>query len=145
MIGANRVVVGTRAVDDRAWLEKLVAAYPGRVVVAADVNEGKVLKKGWTEASALRVEPFLASLAGLALAGVLITDVAREGRMEGIDVKGVRALIEASTHPVLVSGGITSLEDLSTLAEAGAAGAVLGMALYTGRLDAEAVARTYGG
>jgi phosphoribosylformimino-5-aminoimidazole carboxamide ribotide isomerase len=145
MIGANRIVVGTRAVDDRPWLEKLVAANPGRVVVAADVNEGKVLKKGWTEASALRIEPFLASLADLQLAGVLITDVAREGRMEGIDIEGVRALLDASPHPVQVSGGITSLEDLGALAEAGAAGAVLGMALYTGRLDAETVARTYGG
>ena len=57
-IGARRVVVGTRAVDDRPWLEKLAAANPGKVVVAADVNEGKVLRKGWTESSALRIEPF---------------------------------------------------------------------------------------
>lgn len=144
-IGARRVVVGTRAVDDRPWLEKLAAANPGKVVVAADVNEGKVLRKGWTESSALRIEPFLASLADLPLAGVLITDVAREGRMEGIDLPGVRALLDASPHPVQVSGGITSMDDLNALAEAGAAAAVLGMALYTGRLDAEAVARTYGG
>lgn len=143
-IGARRVVVGTRAVDDRPWLERLAAAHPGRVVVAADVGGGLVLRKGWTEASALRIEPFLASLAALPLAAVLITDVAREGRMEGIDLPGVRALIAASPHPVQVSGGITSMEDLGALAEAGAAGAVLGMALYTGRLDAEAVARTYG-
>ncbi len=144
-IGARRVVVGTRAVDDRPWLEKLVAANPGKVVVAADVHEGKVLRQGWTESSALRIEPFLASLADLPLAGVLITDVAREGRMEGIDLSGVRALLDASPHPVQVSGGITTMDDLNALAEAGAAAAVLGMALYTGRLDAEAVARTYGG
>ncbi len=144
-IGARRVVVGTRAVDDRPWLEKLVAANPGKVVVAADVHEGKVLRQGWTESSALRIEPFLASLADLPLAGVLITDVAREGRMEGIDLPGVRALLDASPHPVQVSGGITTMDDLNALAEAGAAAAVLGMALYTGRLDAEAVARTYGG
>ena len=65
--------------------------------------------------------------------------------MEGIDLPGVRALLDASPHPVQVSGGITSMDDLNALAEAGAAAAVLGMALYTGRLDAEAVARTYGG
>jgi phosphoribosylformimino-5-aminoimidazole carboxamide ribotide isomerase len=143
-LGASRVVVGTRAVDDRTWLEALARTCPGRVVVAADVRDGTVLRKGWTEESALQVEPFLATLADLPLAGVLCTDVAREGRMEGIDLAGVRAVVNASPHPVQMSGGITSLDDLSALADAGAAVAVLGMALYTGLLDAEVVARTYG-
>ena len=143
-LGASRVVVGTRAVDDRAWLEELARTCPGRVVVAADIRDGTVLRKGWTEESALQVEPFLATLEDLPLAGVLCTDVAREGRMEGIDLTGVRAVVRASPHPVQMSGGITSLDDLSALADAGAAAAVLGMALYTGRLDAEVVARTYG-
>lgn len=143
-LGASRVVVGTRAVDDRAWLEDLARACPDQVVVAADVRDGVVLRKGWTEASELLVEPFLDGLADLPLAGVLCTDVAREGRMEGIDLTGMRAVMSASPHPVQVSGGITSLDDLSALADAGASAAVLGMALYTDRLDAEVVARTYG-
>ena len=143
-LGASRVVVGTRAVDDRSWLEELARACPGRVVVAADVRDGTVLRKGWTEESALQVEQFLATLADLPLAGVLCTDVAREGRMEGIDLTAVQAVVSASPHPVQMSGGITSMDDLNALAGAGAAAAVLGMALYTGRLDAETVARTYG-
>ena len=143
-LGATRVVVGTRAVDDRAWLEELTRTCPGKVVVAADVRDGTVLRKGWTEKSALQVESFLATLADLPLAGLLYTDVAREGRMEGIDLTGVRAVVRASPHPVQMSGGITSLDDLSALADAGAAAAVIGMALYTGRLDAEVVAKTYG-
>lgn len=143
--GAQRIVVGTRAVDDPAWLAALVKRWPGRVVVAADVSEGRILRKGWTEASALDVDKFLASLAELPIAAVLCTDVDREGRMEGINLKGVRHMLAASPHPVQVSGGITTMDDLAALADAGAESAVLGMALYTGRLDAAAVAQAYGG
>ena len=142
--GAQRIVVGTRAVDDPEWLARLVTQYPGRIVVAADVRDGVVLRKGWTEASVLRVEAFLASLAELPLAAVLCTDVEREGLMDGIDLPEIKTVLDASPHPVQVSGGITSLDDLAALAEAGAAAAVVGMALYTGRLDAQVVARGYG-
>jgi phosphoribosylformimino-5-aminoimidazole carboxamide ribotide isomerase len=142
--GADRVIVGTRAVDDRAWLEALASRHPGRVVVAADVRDGIVLRRGWTEAAGLPVEHFVAGLEGIPLAGVLCTDVGREGRMQGIDRSSMGTVIEACPHPVQASGGITSLGDLAALAELGAAGAVLGMALYTGTLDAGAVAREYG-
>ncbi|MDE2772597.1 MAG: 1-(5-phosphoribosyl)-5-[(5-phosphoribosylamino)methylideneamino] imidazole-4-carboxamide isomerase [Gemmatimonadota bacterium] len=143
--GAGRIVVGTRAVDDPDWIGGLAKRYPGRILVAADVRERTVLRKGWTEASKLKVEVFLEGLSELPLAGVLCTDVDREGRMEGIDLAEMSTVIRASTHPVQVSGGITSLDDLDTLADAGAAAAVLGMALYTGRLDPAEVARKYGG
>ena len=143
--GAARVVVGTRAVDDPEWLARLAARYPGRIVVAADVRGGFVLRRGWTEATKLSVQSFLRGLEGLDLAAVLCTDVDREGRMEGIDLDEMRAVIDGTSHEVMVSGGITSLEDLEALASAGAYAAVLGMALYTGRLNAAAVARNWGG
>lgn len=142
--GADRVVVGTRGVDDPAWLRALAAAHPGRVVLAADVRDGVVLRRGWTEATELRVEPFLEGLADVPLAAVLCTDVAREGRMQGIDLAAVRAVLAASPHPVQVSGGVTTMDDLAALADAGAAGAVLGMALYTDTIDAAAAAAAYG-
>jgi phosphoribosylformimino-5-aminoimidazole carboxamide ribotide isomerase len=143
--GANRVVVGTRAVDDPAWLAQLVKRYPNKIIVAADVRGGLVLRKGWTESSQLKVDAFLEALTGLELAGVLCTDVDREGRMEGIDLEEMKAVIKGSKHPVQVSGGITSMDDLKKLADAGASSCVLGMALYTGKLDAEKVAAKYGG
>ena len=143
--GANRVIVGTRAVDDPAWLAQLVQRFPGQIIVAADIRDGVVLRKGWTESSKLRVEAFLDALAPLDLAGVLCTDVEREGRMQGIDLPEMKAVIDASRHPVQVSGGITSMDDLKALADAGAASAVLGMALYTGKLDPVNVANQYGG
>jgi phosphoribosylformimino-5-aminoimidazole carboxamide ribotide isomerase len=142
--GADRIIVGTRAVDDRDWLAALAERHPGRVMVAADVRDGRVLRKGWTEASALGILDFLADLRSLPLAGVLSTDVAREGRVEGIDRREVQEAIEASFHPIWISGGVSAPEELRFLAERGAAGAVLGMALYTGALNVDRVAEEFG-
>jgi len=143
--GADRVVVGTRALDDPAWLASLVARRPERVVVAADTRDGRVLRKGWTERSGLSVADFLRLLEGLPLAGVLATDVGREGRLEGIDRGAVAHTLRASPHPVWVSGGVTTEDDLGWLDDEGAAGAVLGMALYTGALMPERLAERWGG
>lgn len=142
--GADRVVVGTRAVRDPEWLTELASDFPERIVVAADVREGEVLIRGWTEESGLGVEELLERLTPLPLAGVLCTDVGREGRMEGIHRESVRSVVEGTEHRVWISGGIRSMEDLEFLEEVGAAGAVLGMALYTGVLDGDSVAKEYG-
>ena len=142
--GARRVVVGTRAVDDPDWLRAVAARHPGRIMVAADVRDGWVLRKGWTEGTGIRLPDLLDRLAPVPLAGILCTDVGREGRMRGIDRAGVAAALEASPHPMWVSGGVTTLDELQFLDEHDAAGVVLGMALYTGTLDADVVARRYG-
>jgi phosphoribosylformimino-5-aminoimidazole carboxamide ribotide isomerase len=143
--GANRVVVGTRAVDDPEWLQEAAEALPGALVVAADLRDGFILRKGWTEASGLRVLDFLDRLERLPLAGVLCTDVGREGRMEGIDREGVGEVLAHAPHPVWISGGVTTLEELRFLSKQGARGAVLGMALYTGVLDPSSVSAEFGG
>ena len=142
--GVDRIVVGTRAIDDRAWLESLAARHPARVVVAADIRDGVVLRKGWTEDSALEIGAFLESLGGLSLAGVLCTDVGREGRLQGIDAEAMQRVIRLSPHPVWVSGGVTTMDDLALLEDAGAYGVVLGMALYTGALRPTDVADRWG-
>jgi len=141
--GAMRVVVGTRAVEDPAWLEQLAARFPDRIVVAADVRGDDVVVRGWTVATEHSAAEFLAGLASIPLAAALVTDVAREGRMCGVDVARFAALARATTHPLIASGGIAAAADLDALAGAGAAGAVLGMALYTGALDARAIAEVY--
>lgn len=143
--GAARAIVGTRAVEDRAWLEALATRHRDRIVVAADVRDGRVLRKGWTEASELEVTDFVEGLSALPLAGVLCTDVGREGQMQGIDGDAMQEVIDASSHPVWISGGIATMADLEALDAAGAMGAVLGMALYTGALPEAEVARRYGG
>ncbi|HSJ24206.1 MAG TPA: 1-(5-phosphoribosyl)-5-[(5-phosphoribosylamino)methylideneamino] imidazole-4-carboxamide isomerase [Longimicrobiales bacterium] len=141
--GAARVVVGTRAVEDPDWLEELAGRWPGRVVVAADVRDEIVVVRGWTAEASLNAVDLLHRLQGLPLAGVLVTDVGREGRMLGADVELFRRLAAATTHPLQASGGVADASDLAALARTGAAGVVLGMALYTGALDAHAIAREY--
>jgi phosphoribosylformimino-5-aminoimidazole carboxamide ribotide isomerase len=140
-----RIVVGTRAVDDPDWLGALAARWPGRVMPAVDTRDGLVLRKGWTESTGVPVAVFLERLDDLPLAGILATDVGREGRMDGMDRASMADTLRASAHPVWISGGVTTEDDLTWLEESGAAGAVLGMALYTGTLDAERVARRWGG
>lgn len=143
-LGPDRIVVGTRAVEDADWRAATAKAHPGRLVIAADIRDGEVVTKGWTEGSGTRIEDLLADLHDLPLAGILCTDVGREGRMEGIDRDGVRAVVRATRHPVWISGGVTTLEELDFLEEIGAHGAVLGMALYTDTLDSRVVAERHG-
>ncbi len=133
-LGADRVIVGTRAVEDRAWLEAVATARPGRLVVAADVRDGRVVTHGWRRTTELDAAGLLAALAPLPLAAALITDVGREGREGGADAPLFRTLVAASPHPVLAAGGVAGPDDLDALARAGVAGVVVGMALYTGRL-----------
>lgn len=141
--GAGTVVVGTRGVTDPAWLEKIATRWPGRIVLAADVRGDDVVVRGWTAAAGMTVDDLLGRIADIALAGVLVTDVAREGRMSGADTQRFRQLAALSPHPVLASGGIAGAADLAALSRTGVAGAVVGMALYTGALDAAAVAKEY--
>ncbi len=141
--GAERVIAGTRAVRDRAWLERATARRPGRVLVAADTRAGQVLVHGWTESAGLDLRAFVRDLAPLPLAGVLVTDVAREGGLGGVDVDLFGDVVAATSQPILAAGGIARIEDLRQLADAGVAGAVLGMAIYAGDIDARRVAREF--
>jgi phosphoribosylformimino-5-aminoimidazole carboxamide ribonucleotide (ProFAR) isomerase len=143
--GARRIVVGTRGLDDPMWLAGLARAYPGRIMVALDTKDGRILRRGWTEESPLDISTFLPGLAELPLAGILSTNVAREGRLQGIDREACREVIELSPHGVWASGGVTTMDELAYLDEAGAAGVVLGMALYTDTLNAGDVAARWGG
>lgn len=138
MAGVARVIAGTRAVEDVPWATRLAETWPGRVMVAADVRDGKVVTRGWTETTALSATEFLARYDGVPLAGVLVTDVSREGQLQGADARLFEGLVEATTHPLQAAGGVTSLQDLRDLAGAGVSGAVLGMSIYTGAIDAAA-------
>lgn len=142
--GASRVIIGTRALDEPEWMRGLTENYPGIVLVAADTRDGQVLRKGWTEGTGTPVLDFLRHLDPLPLAGVLCTDVGREGRMEGSNLEASRLVIGGTRHPVWISGGVTTMEELRTLDAGGAAGAVLGMSIYTGVLPAGEVAREFG-
>lgn len=144
--GAARVIVGTRAVRDRDWLEEVVSRHPNRIVVAADTRDRQVLVRGWTESAGLTLLDYITTLADLPLAGILVTDVSREGRLAGADADLFGDVVAATVHDVLAAGGIAGVEDLRRLAGAGVAGAVLGMSIYAGDIDdaaAAAVAREF--
>jgi len=143
--GVDRVVIGTKALDDPEWLAQVAERWPGRVMLALDTRDGMILRKGWTEATALRIDAYLPSLADVPLAGILSTDVGREGRLAGIDQDGCARVIEASPHPVCISGGITTMDELAFLDDTGAASVVLGMAIYTDTLNTHDVAQRWGG
>jgi phosphoribosylformimino-5-aminoimidazole carboxamide ribotide isomerase len=143
--GAARVVVGTRALEEPEWLERIANRFPSAIVVAADVRDREVLTRGWARALDVPLGDVLARLGALPLAGVLVTAVHQEGRLAGPDLALTRTAVGAMPHPVYASGGIATIADLRSLAEAGAAGAVIGMALYTGAMDAQQTAREFGG
>ena len=144
-LGAAAVVVGTRGVEDPDWLAEMAERFPGALVLAADVRERLVVTRGWEHTLSKRVTDLVEELAGLPLAGLLVTAVHKEGQMQGIDRRLIEDVVEVATVPVLASGGVGSVHDLRVLDECGAAGAVVGMALYTGALDARAVAEEFGG
>jgi phosphoribosylformimino-5-aminoimidazole carboxamide ribotide isomerase len=143
-LGASTVVVGTRALSDHAWLTDAAARWPDRIVVAVDVRNGVPVSHGWTRASGLALSEALARLAPLPLAGVLVTCVDVEGRMNGPDLDTTRRAREGTAHPLIASGGIATMDHLRALRALGASAAVIGMALYTGTLDPRATAEEFG-
>ncbi len=142
--GATWVVIGTRAIEDEDWRNEMAHKFPGQLIIAADVRERLVVTRGWAETSRLDVIDFVQELGSLPLAGVLVTAVHLEGKMAGTDLPLMEDVAEASAWPVFASGGVTSLDDMRALEHRGLAGAVLGMALYTGALDARRLAEEFG-
>jgi phosphoribosylformimino-5-aminoimidazole carboxamide ribotide isomerase len=141
--GARRVVVGTRALEDPVWLAAADARYPERLIVALDLQGEALLTHGWQRSSARSPREVIAALEPLPLAGLLVTAVHREGRLAGPDLPLLESVARRTRQPVQAAGGIASVEDLRSLARCGCGAAVLGMALYTHRLDPGAVAREF--
>ncbi|MFN9577616.1 MAG: HisA/HisF-related TIM barrel protein [Gemmatimonadota bacterium] len=136
--GAARVGVGTRALEDADFLREAAEAFPGQLVVAADVRERQVVTRGWDTTLARDVLDVIEALGEHPLAGVLVTAVHKEGQMQGPDLRLMEAVAEACVWPVFASGGVGGIGDLRALAETGVAGCVVGMALYTDALAPQA-------
>lgn len=138
-LGADKVIVGTRAIEEPEWLATVAKHFPDRILVAADVRDEVIVTHGWTRDSGLAVGAYLGRVASLPLAGLLVTDVGREGQLVGIDTALFARLARESPLPIIAAGGIRSPRDLHRLEDTGVAGAVVGTALYTGAIvNAEA-------
>ena len=135
--GAERVVLGTAVVRDRAVVEEACDRFPGRVLVGVDAQGGKVAVKGWTEVADEDVHDFVGRLTGLAVYAVVYTDIARDGMLEGPNLEGLRRMSGTCPVPLIASGGIMRTEDLRQLRALGpkVIGAIVGKALYEGVLD----------
>ena len=143
--GVARVVLGTVAVKDPALVREACAKWPGQVALGIDARGGRVAVEGWAEVSDLEVEDLAQRFEDAGAAAVIYTDVDRDGVLTGPNLAATAALAEAVTMPVIASGGVASLDDLQALAAAPRiAGAIVGRALYDGRVDLRAALSALG-
>jgi len=137
--GIARVIIGTAAVRSPALVKEAARAYPGRVAVGLDAREGRVAVEGWAETSELTALDVAKRFDAAGVAAIIYTDVTRDGMLKGPNLEATTALADAVSIPVIASGGFASIEDIRALVAPRAkklAGAILGRALYDGRIDA---------
>ncbi|MHC4426050.1 MAG: 1-(5-phosphoribosyl)-5-[(5-phosphoribosylamino)methylideneamino]imidazole-4-carboxamide isomerase [Planctomycetota bacterium] len=133
-IGVERVIIGTKAVQDFEWFSQMAEKFSGKIVLGLDAKGSKVATHGWTQDSALTLLEFAAEAARLPLAAIIYTDIAKDGMMAGPNFERTRALVEAVDVPVVASGGVNTVEDIEKLAEFNPAAAIIGRSLYEGTL-----------
>ena len=140
--GISRVVLGTSAVTDRKLLDEACAEYPGRILLGLDARDGKVAVKGWTAVSDTRAIDLLKELSGYSIGAVIYTDIARDGMLGGPNLSALREIAAYSPFPLIASGGISRIEDLKAVRSLGprVVGAIVGKALYDGKLEYQAAA-----
>jgi phosphoribosylformimino-5-aminoimidazole carboxamide ribotide isomerase len=134
-LGVERVVVGSRALREPAWLAELCATHPGRIVAGIDARGGRVAVEGWAEVSEVDAVEFAQRLDGFGLRAVVFTDVATDGMMGGPNLPALRRLVQAVRTPVVASGGIASLDDVRRVAALGVEALIIGKALFAGALS----------
>jgi phosphoribosylformimino-5-aminoimidazole carboxamide ribotide isomerase len=135
-IGAERVIIGTAAIKDPGFVKKLVGLAGGsRVVVALDSRAGRVMVEGWKERTEKDPVELAIKFERIGAGAILFTNIDVEGTMRGISAREIQKLTAAVSIPVIVSGGIGSLDDVRLAKEAGAAALVVGMGLYEGRFS----------
>jgi phosphoribosylformimino-5-aminoimidazole carboxamide ribotide isomerase len=138
--GVSRVVLGTAALTDRAFLEQACWEFPRRIVLGLDARDGRVAVRGWTAVSDIKATDLLKDLSGYPIAAVIYTDIARDGMLNGPNLPALKEIVEFSSFLVIASGGITSVEELKAVQAIGPKieGAIVGKALYDGKLDYQA-------
>jgi|ERR1043165_8639300 phosphoribosylformimino-5-aminoimidazole carboxamide ribotide isomerase len=133
--GAARCVIGTKALDDRAFLERVARSFPGKISVGIDAKGGFVATRGWVEVSGIPATELLRTLSALPLAEVIYTDIECDGMLEGPNLKRLEEMRNAGNFPLIASGGITTLEHIGACKALGCYGAIVGKALYDGRIE----------
>lgn len=133
--GVSRVILGTAAVNDEAFLRAAVAKYGGKIAVGADVKDGYIAIKGWLEKSAVTLEAFLQKMESIGVKNVICTDISKDGAMKGTNLTLYRQLSQKYKMDITASGGVSTLEDIRQLRKMDLYGAIIGKAYYTGAID----------
>ena len=133
--GVSRVILGTAAVNDEAFLKAAVAKYGEKIAVGADVKDGYIAIKGWLEKSAVTLEDFLQKMEEVGVKNVICTDISRDGAMQGANHELYKVLSEKFDMQIIASGGVSSMDDVKRLAALNIHGAIIGKAYYTGAID----------
>ena len=134
-IGVSRVILGTAAVENPAFLREALDKYGERIAVGVDLKDGFVAIKGWTEKSQLTAEAFFGQMERLGVKTVICTDISRDGAMKGTNRELYKALSEKYSIDLIASGGVSSMEDVAALRKMNLHGAIIGKAYYIGAID----------
>ena len=130
--GVTRVILGTAAVTDEAFLKESVSLYGEKIAVGADIKDGKVAIKGWVEKSEYGTFEFFEKLEKIGVSTVICTDISKDGAMQGTNRELYKELSEKFSVNIIASGGVSSLDDINALSEMNLYGAIIGKAYYTG-------------
>jgi phosphoribosylformimino-5-aminoimidazole carboxamide ribotide isomerase len=140
-LGIDRLILGTAVLKDPDLVARACETYPGRIAVGLDARDGLLAVEGWTQTSHRRAVEVALKLAPLKVAALIYTDISRDGVKKGVNVAATRALAQAVDLPVIASGGVSSLYDITALLPLeplGVIGVIIGRALYDGSLDLKA-------
>ena len=133
--GLDRVILGTAAVEDEKFLTAAVEKYGEKIAVGADVRDGYIAVKGWTEKSSIGLMDFCRKMEKIGVKTLICTDISRDGAMRGTNREMYRQLSEELGLQITASGGVSSLEDVESLRKMNLYGAIIGKAYYTGDID----------
>jgi phosphoribosylformimino-5-aminoimidazole carboxamide ribotide isomerase len=134
-LGACRVILGTAAITQPGFVEDMVKEFGEKIAVGADIRDGFVAIKGWTETTDLECLAFCRRMEAIGVETIICTDISKDGVLGGTNLDLYRKLADELTLDVIASGGVSSLEDITALCSIGVSGAILGKALYEGKLS----------
>lgn len=135
-LGVDRTIIGTSAAKDPDMVKEACKKYPGKVLVGIDAKDGKVAVKGWVEVTELDAIAFAEKMESLGAAGIIYTDISRDGMLSGPNIDAMAKMVEAVDIPVIASGGVSNIDDIKSLMQIkGLWGVITGKALYAGTLD----------
>ena len=134
---ADRVVVGSAAVKNWKWFELLISStdIAAKIALGLDARDGLLAAEGWTQQLSEKAVDFARRVSGSSLGAIVYTDIARDGMLTGFNIKSTAELITATDVPVIASGGISSLDDVTECGKIGCAGLIIGKAYYEGKVD----------